>query len=89
MNADVSGTEVHELHFFLMVDNFCRLVLKEIREFHQNTAVKSITANIGFHCGQRWSPRQRSVESTALFSGIHCMIRMFKVFDSGIEYNAG
>ena len=28
------GTEVHELHFFSMVDILCRLVLKEFSEFH-------------------------------------------------------
>ena len=34
VKEDVLGTEVHELHFFSMVDNFCRLVLKEFSGFH-------------------------------------------------------
>ena len=31
---------------------------------------------------------QLSVESTAVFCGIHCKVRMFKVFDSGIQWFA-
>ena len=53
------GTEVHELHFFSMVDNFCRLVLKE---FVNST--KTL----------QWSPLQPTVDSTAAIGGVHCSV---------------
>ena len=35
VKEELLGTEVtYELHSFVRVDNFCRLVLKEVSEFH-------------------------------------------------------
>ena len=48
-------------------------------------SIKRKHASMTYTVGEVFSEMQRSVESTAVFCGIHCKIRMFKIFDSGIQ----